>query len=289
MTLRLVIMGIILTLSMVRCQVKVITDYKDVQRTPLAPYEPFGIIESDTIGLPNDVQLLGTIEIKGGPFTIYCDEYTVRQALYEEARRAGANLVDIKQHQEPSTMGGTCHKMRANIFRVDDPRPYEEAVFWYPERPLVMEDFRADTANRPFHAATQSGVFYYLQHTPYSKEIFIMTRARFSPDFSYFKRYEVDSLDLAVLAHEQLHFDISEIYARKLYKALIEMKHDPANIESTARPAFNAILQQLTIKQDEYDSDVYEHPEHQNEWKKWVEMELDRLAEYADKEGMHKL
>ncbi len=95
MTLRLVIIGIILTLSMVRCQVKVITDYKDVQRTPLAPYEPFGIIESDTIGLPNDVQLLGSIVVKGGPFTIYCDDYTVRKALYEEARCAGANLVDI--------------------------------------------------------------------------------------------------------------------------------------------------------------------------------------------------
>lgn len=162
-------------------------------------------------------------------------------------------------------------------------------VFWYPERPLVIEDFRADTANRPFQAVTHSGVFYYMQHTPYSKEIFIMTRARFSPDYSYFRRYEVDSLDLDVLAHEQLHFDISEIYARRLYKALIEMKHNPGDIESTAMPAFNSIRQKLSIKQDQYDADVYEHPEHQQKWRTWVEMELDRLAEYAVKEGMHKL
>ncbi len=116
-----------------------------------------------------------------------------------------------------------------------------------------------------------------------------MTRARFSPDYSYFRRYEVDSLDLDVLAHEQLHFDISEIYARRLYKALIEMKHNPGDIESTAMPAFNSIRQKLSIKQDQYDADVYEHPEHQQKWRTWVEMELDRLAEYAVKEGMHKL
>jgi hypothetical protein len=61
------------------------------------------------------------------------------------------------------------------------------------------------------------------------------------------------------------------------------------NIESTANPVFNSILKQLTIKQDEYDADVYEHPEHQQDWKDWVDAELERLAVYAKKEGMHKL
>ena len=88
-----------------------------------------------------------------------------------------------------------------------------------------------------------------------------------------------------VLAHEQLHFDISEVYARKLYKALIEQQHNKADLNSTANPIFNDILKQLTIKQDEYDADVYEHPEHQQYWKEWVVKELERLEAYAEKEG----
>ena len=267
------------------CSVKVVTDYKYSGLNATALYEPFGIIESDTIQLPLDAQLLGSIEVKGGPFSVNCDEFTVRKTLYQEAREAGANVVDIKQHLKPEMMGNPCHRIRANVFRVDDSRPFEDQVFWYPERKLVLDDFRADTINRPFLAATQSGLFYFLQTIPPSNELMIMTRARFNPELSYFKRSGIDSIDVDVLAHEQLHFDISEVYARKLYKALTEQQHNKADLNSTANPIFNDILKQLTIKQDEYDADVYEHPEHQQYWKEWVVKELERLEAYAEKEG----
>lgn len=86
-----------------------------------------------------------------------------------------------------------------------------------------------------------------------------------------------------ILAHEQGHFDITELYARKLNEA---MKNYVFN-QSTASKDMSAIYQRIMTEheqtQQEYDreSDYSRNAEGQAKWSKKIANELKELEEYA--------
>ena len=88
------------------------------------------------------------------------------------------------------------------------------------EQPLQWEDFQdtPDAAN-PFHANTSSGLSYSwsLKTSIKGSELNYQVESFFNPDLSWVKPGK-ESLHL--LAHEQLHFDITELHARKLRAAM---------------------------------------------------------------------
>lgn len=48
----------------------------------------------------------------------------------EHAAKAGGNLVKITWHKAPSTFGSSCHRIRANIYRLDSSVPVETSVMF---------------------------------------------------------------------------------------------------------------------------------------------------------------
>lgn len=97
----------------------------------------------------------------------------------------------------------------------------EESMLWNESRKLTWADFKAspDLKSRA-SAITASGItFEYSVKTSRKEIVDFSTKveAHFYPNKSWFLEKQVD---VYILAHEQLHFDIIELYARKLREQL---------------------------------------------------------------------
>jgi len=86
-----------------------------------------------------------------------------------------------------------------------------------------------------------------------------------------------------ILSHEQGHFDIAEIYARKLNKAL---RHYSFNVKSSPKEVpvlYQQIMKEEGALQNQYDSETdfsRDRPQ-QAIWLDKIQHDLDRLKEYA--------
>lgn len=257
-----------------------VTNYVNTSYSIIQPHESFGIVESDTINFDNE-QFIGEIEVKENGLSIDCDYWSIIEKIKKEARQSGGNLIRIDEHKKPSTFGSNCHQIKASIFRVENPRPYEKLINWSPERKLTIEDFKASTTDRPFQASTYSRIVYYIKSNSLKGVYQINVRTQFDCFKSYFKPSAADS---SVLAHEQLHFDIAEIYARKFFKQLLEKDLNKHDVSNQADKLLYEINTELSKKQDEYDFEVYENPDLQSKWNSWVSSQLKKYAAYEQKE-----
>lgn len=93
-------------------------------------------------------------------------------------------------------------------------------LLWDDERTLTWDDFSADPdfENEFASALTSSAIKYTYKCGPEGLLTYTV-RAEFIKDESWVK---FDALTSYHLQHEQVHFDITELYARKIRKALNE-------------------------------------------------------------------
>lgn len=158
---------------------------------------------------------------------------------------------------------------------------HEKSIYWNENRPLRISDFNGSTEKRPFQAATNSGLKVMNPVNAWSGKTKVVVKSYFNPELSYFKNSDRDS---SVLAHEQLHFDITELYARKLKKVIIQECPNTYEYFKKRDSLYNRISLELSEKQDEYDSEVYTNRSLQLKWNDWIKNQLIELIEYADKE-----
>lgn len=86
-----------------------------------------------------------------------------------------------------------------------------------------------------------------------------------------------------ILAHEQAHFDIAELYARKLKKAISKYRYNENTVSDDLNNIYEDIMQQHHDAQSRYDkeTDHSRNPEQQAFWLKKIREELDGSVEYA--------
>lgn len=96
--------------------------------------------------------------------------------------------------------------------------------FWHPGHPLQWEHFKGPVdSDDPVHGAvTYAGIDLQAEkHHPWSGYISFKAVAVFDKNLSWVKP---DCKNEQLLSHEQLHFDIAELYARKLEKKLNSLR-----------------------------------------------------------------
>ena len=89
----------------------------------------------------------------------------------------------------------------------------------------------------------------------------------------------------SVLAHEQKHFDIDELYARKLRKQVKENTYTSySNLKTKSDSLYNVIDKEMDIFQDKYDeeTDGSMNGDKQREWNKKVMDEIHALSLYKN-------
>lgn len=87
-----------------------------------------------------------------------------------------------------------------------------------------------------------------------------------------------------ILAHEQAHFDITELYARQLHKALKNFKYSAKTGGKDVNALYAGLMNELNQMQVRYDKET-DHSRNlakQKEWLLLVESELKALQAFAD-------
>ncbi|RZL08608.1 MAG: hypothetical protein EOO62_15015 [Hymenobacter sp.] len=240
--------------------------------------EPFLVIpETDAFAGP--AQELGDIRIKDTGLSLVCDYETVVALGTRQARQLGANVLRIYEHQLPGPWS-TCHRIRAKALRVADITPYEKEILWQPTRRLRQADFKASVADRPFEAATNTTVRYQYAGQLFKGSVQLTIETVFDCQNSYFK----GTRDPAqTLTHEQGHFDISEIYARRLTKAFKEQLANTKELEAKQAVLYHQVMTEAQTMQDKYDSELYADRSKLPAWLATIAQQLAELQPYAEK------
>jgi len=158
----------------------------------------------------------------------------------------------------------------------------QKKIQWQEGISLEWNDFKAqpDTSNT-FSANTNSGISYTWSYSTASGKPVLLHEVftNFYPDLSWVKDIKNEEY---LLAHEQLHFDISELHARKLRKALDNYEIG-RNIRQDLKRIYSKIEDERVTMQNLFDNET-SHSENSSaemRWRKFVANELENFKEYA--------
>lgn len=157
----------------------------------------------------------------------------------------------------------------------------KSAILWNEKRPLNWTDFKArPNSSSAFVALTVASISFSVDYD--GSTISILTENSFDPKGSWSKNKNNNAL----LSHEQLHFNISELYARKLRKVLLEktFKSDGDRLIKEVVAVYEQKIKELAKFQQRYDkeTDHSVNETEQLEWEKLIAKELKLLQNYTD-------
>lgn len=159
----------------------------------------------------------------------------------------------------------------------DDQNVEEEKIKWS-EQKLTWNEFKGTPSGpEEFVASTNSGVgfsFSYKERNGVGQVTYSID-CNFYPNLSW---YRSDRVSPYILGHEQLHFDISELHARKLRKSLSSLPQN-RDFKTKAKKLYDAMEVERRAMQNQYDTDS-DHSNVESEeyrWRAYVKEELIRL------------
>lgn len=87
-----------------------------------------------------------------------------------------------------------------------------------------------------------------------------------------------------ILRHEQGHFDIAEVFARKLHKKMSEYSFNKKTYQKDLKKIYQDILDEKEELQNSYDRETNHsiNKEKQEEWNRKIEKLLNEFKAYAD-------
>ena len=155
-------------------------------------------------------------------------------------------------------------------------------VFWQENNMLTWENFKGEPKlNSVAVAETVSGISFGFSVKKRNADVVSFStevNAYFYPEESWFDKKRSNPY---ILKHEQLHFDITELFARKFRKGISELKVSN-HINDELKVLYQNNETGLIQFQKRYDEET-NHSENfdiQKKWQLYVKSELDKLSKY---------
>lgn len=152
----------------------------------------------------------------------------------------------------------------------------DSLILWQKDRKLEWEDFKGKQLN--FHGNV-------LAETHGKISIINCEFTDYVPVYkigTYFEKLSSWTItkDSTSLEHEQIHFDIYELFARKIRKAFYRLNEEQ-NIDLKKYEAtFNSFIEENNKYNELYDVDVITNQAKQQKWRECIAKELEELKEY---------
>ncbi|QCX02272.1 DUF922 domain-containing protein [Aggregatimonas sangjinii] len=146
----------------------------------------------------------------------------------------------------------------------------ESQIPWSQEVRLTWADFKGKPTSDDAAATTASGISYRFSTNTWGNQVeieFVVT-THFYPEKSW---YRPELCDAQILRHEQLHFDISEVFARKMRTRLAATKFTK-DVKAEVAKIYDEINMALYAFQNRYDNETNfsRHREKQSEWNRKI-------------------
>lgn len=115
-------------------------------------------------------------------------------------------------------------------------------------------------------------------------EIHFVIAAWFNPERSWVRPEVVAHVNMSplVLDHEQHHFDMCELYARKIRKFLSTKEFKEDSYISEIAELFKSFHDQYRAQQNRFDHETQDHTYRQDEWTDSIDREMKEFSKYTD-------
>ncbi len=153
----------------------------------------------------------------------------------------------------------------------------EELLEWNSSKKLTWADYKGKVDRNSDAAAsttTYLAIEYHIKNSNFSYTI----QSRFSKTRSWGLHKTA-----YILSHEQGHFDIAEVFARKLHMKMSTYKFNSKTFEKDLKKIYQDILDEKEKTQNDYDRETRHsiNKEKQAEWLKKIEKMLEEYEDYA--------
>ena len=157
----------------------------------------------------------------------------------------------------------------------------KDTLIWKQDSALTKEDFKAKRQGGvPYPAYSAVTLYFYAKDKEGSLKFYI--EAIFLKSKSYMKE-----ISPYALKHEQIHFDIVELYARRMRKRITEKDFTKINnINKEIQKQYEKTWEDIKKEEYKYDKDT-EHGMNsakQQLWNESIEKQLQELAAYTSTE-----
>ncbi len=149
---------------------------------------------------------------------------------------------------------------------------------WSAARKLTWADFKSSPDNNATNAAlTSSKIVFNFGYGP-DKGFNYTISCEFDKNSSWV-RVKTDY----ILAHEQGHFDVAEIFARRLNKSLKAYSLNTRTVQKEVPAMYQQLMKEESEWQNQYDNETDYSRNHAQQavWLEKIQRELDKLADYA--------
>ena len=154
-----------------------------------------------------------------------------------------------------------------------------DTILWQRDSLLSFSDFKKKP-NGSFQGLTYSGLYLDMKQEDHLVKVYCYVL--FICKESFLK----DSSE-SLLKHEQLHFDITELYARKMRQQLSQKNPDKEkSISSAIQKTYNSIVIDLNDEQNRYDKETIHGTNEikQLQWIDSIHKQLNQLENYTESE-----
>jgi hypothetical protein len=154
----------------------------------------------------------------------------------------------------------------------------DDMVEWKADQPLTWNDYRGrpdPSSDAAASTTTYLTISYNISSTHFSYKI----QSKFSKSRSW-GLYKTPY----ILSHEQGHFDIAEIFARKLHQRLSEYHFNRNSYENDLKVIYDDIIAEKKEMQEAYDEETRHsiNRTKQGEWLRRIASMLEETKDYSD-------
>lgn len=154
----------------------------------------------------------------------------------------------------------------------------EDLVNWSASRKLTWADYKG-SPDPASDAAASTTTYLSIEYNINSNSFGYKIQSRFSRTRSW-GLHKTEYIQ----SHEQGHFDIAEIYARKLHKEMSEYKFDKKTFRKDLKKIYDDVTEEKEEFQNQYDRETRHsiNKARQAEWLKKIEDLLQEYKAYAN-------
>lgn len=178
-----------------------------------------------------------------------------------------------------------CKGISVNFLSInpEDKSGKNDTILWSSEYKLKWADFQSSPDKKSPFSALSHCLFDYKSVPTFENQMMVLNIRIFACFAKKGSWVQSDKKQDILLSHEQLHFDICELYVRRLRKKISETKFNLLHSDVQFKELFDEAWKSYQDAQNRYDEES-EHglvDEYQKSWATQVRIELDELKEFA--------